>query len=113
MKKLYRVEISMTSEILVAAENENEAFEKTRTRYGSEEMSYWDSSDLGIDIIDKNISDKKNIWKDEWSDIPYGDTRTVKEIWKDIEKINKDKAHKEWLEKYHMTFDFYKEPQNG
>ena len=113
MKKLYRVEITVSKEFLVSAENKEEAYERTKNRYGMDEMGYWNSSDLDVGVIGKSIDDKKRIWSDEWNDIPYGDTRTVKEIWKDIEKSNKDREYQEWLEKYHMTFDFYKESENG
>jgi len=112
MKKLYRVEIAFETDIIVSAENHHDALKKTQNDYASEVIDRLMVSELNIDLVEV-LDVKKRIWKDEWDEIPYGDTRTVKEIWKDIEEDNKNKAYKEWLEKYHMTFDFYKEAKNG
>ena len=112
MKKLYRVKIAFETDIIVSAENHHAALKNTQFAYASGVIDYLTVSELDITLVD-TLDDKKRIWKDEWNEIPYGDTRTVKEIWKDIEKDNKEKAHKEWLEKYHMTFDFYGDAKNG
>ena len=106
MKKLYNINLSFSQDIIVAANNEQEAVNSARNEYCKDVLENTDSSQLLI--IPRQITSKKEI-VDELNNTPYGDTRTIKEIWKDIEKEAKDKAHKEWLEKHHMTFDFYKD----
>ena len=111
MKKLYLANISIDKDIIVAAENDVKATIDTQNIYARDFLSNIANTDMFITT--KEIVKKKDI-EDELDNMPYGeDNKSIGQIWKEIQKYNKEKAHKEWLEKYHMTFDFYKETQDG
>ena len=116
MKKLYRVKITVETDIIVAANDLKDAEVRSRACW-RDAIENVHLSDVDIDATE--IKTKSEISYDLGS-LPYGlshdEEMTVGAIWKEIEKVNKvnakDKAHKEWLEKYHVTFDFYKEVKN-
>jgi hypothetical protein len=115
MKKLYMVNISVDKDILVAAESETKAIFDTKKEHAQTVMHDLHPSDMFVTAHE--IKNKKDL-RGELDSLPYtdyddDDGKTVGEIWKEMEKYRKEQAHKEWLEKYHMTFDFYKEAQNG
>jgi hypothetical protein len=111
MKKLYLVNISIDTDIIVAAESEFRAIADTKGAYAISVIN--GLSQANIFVTANEIKNKKYL-KDEMNNMPYGDDdKTIGEIWKEMEKYRKEQAHKEWLEKYHMTFDFYKDAKNG
>ena len=118
MKKLYNVKISVETDIIVAADDLKDAEVRSRDCW-RDAIENVHLSDVDIGVVEIK---KKSEIADALLSLPYGlayeeGTLTVGEIWKEVEKANKsdakEKAHKEWLEKYHATFDFYKEVQNG
>lgn len=114
MEKLYLVNISVDTNIIMASENEFRAISDTKNKYANDILSHM--RPLEMFVTANEIKNKKDIINAGASldDLPYGnDEKTIGEIWKEMERYKKEQAHKEWLEKYHMTFDFYKEIKNG